>query len=102
MRITITNHEFSAIQKILVQNDASLYNRFNEEFKKSILSCTPKKMKATNKANIAKRKKSRNAITNAVNILRFEDKKITVYSVAKTAEISYNTAKQYKDFILAQ
>jgi len=102
MRITITNHEFNAIQKILVQNDTSLYNRFNEEFKKSILSCTPKKIKATTKANMAKRKKSRNAITNAVNILRFEDKKITVYSVAKTAQISYNTAKQYKDFILAQ
>ena len=102
MRVTITEHEFQAIQKILVQNDTSLYNRFNEEFKKSVLSCTPKKIKATSKANKAKRRKSRNAITNAVNILRFEDKRITVYSVAKTAEISYNTAKQYKDFILAQ
>ncbi len=102
MRLTITNHEFDAIQKILVQKDESLYNRFNEEFKKSVLSCTPKKIKATSKANIAKRKKSRDSITNAVNLLRFEDKKITIYSVAKTAAISYNTAKQYEDFILAQ
>ncbi len=102
MRITITDTEFQALQKILVQKDTTLYNRLNEEFKKSILSCTPKKIKATTKANNAKRKKSRNAITNAVNLLRFEDKKITVYSVAKTAEISYNTAKQYRDFILAQ
>lgn len=102
MRITITNREFDAIQKILVQSDTSLYNRINEEFKKSVLSCTPKKIKATTKANIAKRKKSQKLITNAVNLLRFEDRKITVYSVAKTAEISYNTAKQYKDFILAQ
>lgn len=102
MRITITNHEFESIQKILVQNDTSLYNRINEEFKKSILSRTPKKIKATEKANIAKRNKSKNAITNAVNLLRFEDKKITVYSVAKMASISYNTAKQYKDFIIAQ
>ena len=37
MRITITNEEFNNIQKILVQNDISLYERFNEEFKKSIL-----------------------------------------------------------------
>ncbi len=102
MRITITNEEFNNIQRILVRNDMSLYERFNEEFEKSILSCTPKKIKATNKANMAKRKKSRNAITNAVNMLRFEDRDITVYSVAKTAAISYNTAKQYKDFILAQ
>ena len=36
MRITITNEEFNNIQKILVQNDISLYERFNEEFKKSI------------------------------------------------------------------
>ncbi|MCP4969102.1 MAG: hypothetical protein GY932_00740 [Arcobacter sp.] len=102
MRITITNHEFETIQKILVQNNMTLYNRFNEELKKSILSCTPKKTKATNKANIAKRKKSRESITNAVNMLRFENKKITVYSVAKTADVSYNTAKQYENFILAQ
>ena len=102
MRITITNEEFDRIQKILVQNDTTLYNRFNEEFKKSVLSCTAKKINATSKANFAKRKKSKNAVTNAVNILRFEDKKITVYSVAKTAAISYNTAKQYEDFILAQ
>ncbi len=102
MRITISNCEFGAIQRILLQNDTSLYNRFNEEFKKSILSRTQKKIKATEKANIAKRKKSRDSITNAVNLLRFENKKITVYSVAKTASISYNTAKQYEDFIIAQ
>jgi hypothetical protein len=102
MRITITSHEFDAVQKILVLNDSILYNRFNEEFKKSVLSCTKKKINATSKANIAKRKKSKNAVTNAVNILRFEDRRITVYSVAKTASISYNTAKQYENFILAQ
>ena len=102
MRITISNDEFNTIQKILVQNDMTLYERFNEEFKKSILSRTPKKIKATAKANKVKRKKSRDAITNAVNLLRFEDKKITIYSVAKAANVSYNTAKQYEDFILAQ
>jgi len=102
MRITLTDSEFNEIQQILVQNDKSLYNRLNEELNKSILSCTPKKIKATSKANIIKRKRSREAITNAVNMLRFENRKITVYSVAKTADISYNTAKQYKDFILAQ
>ncbi|RXK06096.1 hypothetical protein [Halarcobacter bivalviorum] len=102
MRITITNNEFNALQKILVQNDMSLYNRINEEFQKSVLSRTSKKIKATVKANNAKRKKSKNAVVNAVNILRLENRDITIYSVAKTAEISYNTAKKYKDFILAQ
>ncbi|WP_321315418.1 hypothetical protein [Halarcobacter sp.] len=102
MRITITDNEFNAIQKILLQNDITLYNRVNEEFKKSVLSCTKKKIKATVKANNVKRKKSKNAVVNAVNVLRLENRDITVYSVAKTAQISYNTAKKYKEFILAQ
>ena len=102
MRLTITNDEFHALQRILVQNDISLYNRINEEFQKSVLSKTKKKIKATTKANITKRRRSQEAVTNAVNILRLENRKITVYSVAKTADISYNTAKRYQDFILAQ
>lgn len=102
MRLTITNDEFNELQRILVQNDMTLYNRINEEYEKSLLSRTQKKINATTKANIAKRRKSQDAITNAVNILRLEDRKITVYSVAKMAEVSYNTAKKYEDFILAQ
>lgn len=102
MRLTISNKEFNTLQKILVQNDMTLYNRINEEFQKSILSKTVKKINATTKANNVKRKKSKDAVTNAVNLLRFENKKITVYNVAKAAQISYNTAKKYKDFILAQ
>ncbi|RXJ76203.1 hypothetical protein CRV03_10595 [Arcobacter sp. F155] len=102
MRITISNNEFNALQKILAQNDMTLYNRINEEFQKSMQSRTKKKIKATVKANNIKKKRSKEAVQNAVNILRLENKSITVYSVAKTAEISYNTAKKYKDFIQAQ
>ncbi|WP_417325006.1 hypothetical protein [Halarcobacter sp.] len=102
MRITISNNEFNALQKILAQNDMTLYNRINEEFQKSMQSRTKKKIKATVKANNIKKRRSKEAVQNAVNILRLENKSITVYSVAKTAEISYNTAKKYKDFIQAQ
>jgi len=102
LRITISNNEFNALQKILAQNDMTLYNRINEEFQKSMQSRTKKKIKATVKANNIKKKRSKEAVQNAVNILRLENKSITVYSVAKTAEISYNTAKKYKDFIQAQ
>lgn len=101
MRITITNTEFNALQEILVQNDMTLYNRINEEFQKSVLSRTKKKIKATVKANSVKKRRSKEAVENAVNILRLENKAITVYSVAKTAQISYNTAKKYKEFIQA-
>ncbi|HHB95086.1 MAG TPA: hypothetical protein ENK88_08075 [Campylobacterales bacterium] len=57
---------------------------------------------ATSKANRAKEEKSKENIINAINLLRIEDKKITIASIAKTAKISYNTAKKYKKFIEKQ
>lgn len=39
-------------------------------------------------------------IETAINLMRMYNKRITVYSVAKEAEVSYNTANKYKDFIL--
>jgi len=42
-----------------------------------------------------KREKTEEKIKNAVRLLLFEGKEPTVYRVAKTAGISYNTAKKY-------
>lgn len=44
-------------------------------------------------------KRSKEKILNAINILRMENKKITAYSVSKTAEISFVTAKKYLDML---
>jgi len=102
MRITITEDEYEKIQAILLLNDLELHERLHEEFVKSTFSCTSKKITATKKANIIKRKKSKEAVMNAINILRLENRPITVYSVSKAASISYNTAKNYEDFIITQ
>ena len=42
-----------------------------------------------------KREKTEQKIENAVRLLMMEQKEPTVYRVAKTAGISYNTAKKY-------
>jgi predicted transcriptional regulator len=43
---------------------------------------------------------AKSKIETAVNIMRMYNEKITIYSVAKEAKVSYNTASKYKDFIL--
>jgi len=47
------------------------------------------------KAREALQEQTKEKIQNAINLLKFENKKITAYSIAKTANISYNTAKKY-------
>jgi len=54
-----------------------------------------KKMIATDKATEARTAKAKEKIQNAINILRMENKKITHYSIAKTAGVSYLTVKKY-------
>lgn len=50
---------------------------------------------AAEKATEARTAKAKEKIQNAINILRMEDKKITYYSIAKTAGVSYSTVKKY-------
>ncbi len=54
-----------------------------------------KKMVATDKATEARTARAKEKIQNAINILRMENKKITHYSIAKTAGVSYLTVKKY-------
>ena len=54
-----------------------------------------KKHIATLEANRSKILESKKKINNAINLLRLEGRDITPYAVAKTAAISYNTAKKY-------
>jgi len=53
--------------------------------------------KATNKATATRTAQAKAKIQNAVNLLRMENKKISYYSVAKTAGVSYSTVKKYID-----
>ncbi len=54
-----------------------------------------KKQESAKRAREALQAKTKEKIENAINLLKLEGKEITPYAVAKTAKISYNTAKKY-------
>ena len=56
---------------------------------------SPKKIESAKRASKIKADKAKEKVINAVNLLRLQGEDITPYKVAKTAGISYNTAKKY-------
>ena len=101
-RIDLDYYQFEVLQKIIknVENiseeDLIMFNEIKEKIN------TPKKIKHSSKkysaaitATEARTAKAKEKIQNAINILRMEHKKITYYSIAKTAGVSYVTVKKY-------
>ena len=60
---------------------------------------TEKKSKATKKATKTRQEVAKKKIEASVNMMRMFNQKITIYSVAKEAQVSYNTASKYKEYI---
>jgi len=56
---------------------------------------TTKRTKAAHNATRTREKRAREKVQNAINLLKMEGKEVTAYAVAKTAGISYNTARKY-------
>ena len=56
-----------------------------------------KKTESAKKATEIRSKRAKEKINNAINLLKLENKKITLYSIAKTAGVSYNTVKKYEN-----
>ena len=54
-----------------------------------------KKQESAKRARAILQARTKEKIQNAVNILRMQGEEITPYKVAKTAGISYNTARKY-------
>jgi len=59
-----------------------------------------KKIESAKRASNIKAERAKEKIINAVNLLRLQGEEITPYKVAKTAQISYNTAKKYLQKIM--
>lgn len=53
------------------------------------------KQLATKKATEVRSKKAKEKIQNAINLLQLENKPITLYSIANTSGVSYNTVKKH-------
>lgn len=96
MRINIDDNDLAKILEILESADKRLYKRLNETISHTVKSNTrDSKKRATKKATQTKIKASKEKIENAKNLLLLENKKITPYSIAKTAGVSYNTVIKY-------
>jgi len=54
-----------------------------------------KKIESAHRATAIRQQRAKEKIQNAINLLKLEGKEITAYSVAKTAGVSYNTARKY-------
>lgn len=109
MRITLTKKEVEDLVCILyeIEEDntynkraVELVHRLCHEEEQFLKSITNKKRTATKAANKAKSEKSRKSIEDAIDVLKIDNKKITIYAVSKTANISYSTAKKYKDLFV--
>jgi len=91
---------FNNITKYLNEDEAQkeiLSNLLNKMNNPKKIKTSHKKTTAALKAQSAKQKQSKRKIQNAINLLRLEGKKINAHSIAQTANISYNTAKKYKN-----
>lgn len=103
MRITITSEEYVLLAILLqerIESDdtsqeySQLKSKLQTQFIKSCAISTSKR-NATKKATYAREMKAKKKIENAFNLLRLEGKKITAYSLAKRAEVSFVTARKY-------
>ena len=54
-----------------------------------------KKIESAHRATAIRQQRTKEKIQNAINLLKLEGKEVTAYAVAKTAGVSYNTARKY-------
>jgi len=114
MRLTLNEEEYLTLQKLITQtstkNSPCIQNFSDEDWstleviskrieKTASKPITEKKRNATKEATQKRIRDAKNKISNAVNMMRFENKAISISSIAQEAGVSYNTVKKYKDSI---
>jgi len=112
MRLTLNQEEYQTLQRLIQNtNNQKHSDILNDEEWSTILTIseriektaakpiTEKKRNATKEATRKRIKEAKNKISNAVNMMRFENKSISIASIAQEAGVSYNTVKKYKDSI---
>ena len=100
-RLDLDSYQFDVLQKYITQidvleEDLIMFNEIKEMISnpKKISRSVNKQIAATT-ATEARTKQAKQKIENAMNLLRLENKKLTYYSIAKTAKVSYQTVKKY-------
>ena len=112
MRLTLNEEEYQTLQRLIATTNTQQHSDIlNEEEWSTLLTIseriektaakpiTEKKRNATKEATRKRIKEAKNKISNAVNMMRFENKNISIASIAQEAGVSYNTVKKYKESI---
>jgi len=96
MRITLNDDEVLELMRAISKSNYSLYTKLQKQFNDDVSRDITKKQSSIKEATKAREHTAKAKIINAINILRLENRKITIYAVAKVSGCSYNTAKKYQ------
>ena len=91
-KISIEKKAFKEKEKL--PNDLRWALQIIEKYSSKI-EPSNKRIESARRAANSKAKKAKEKIDNAINLLKLQGVEITIYKVAKTAKVSYNTAKKY-------
>lgn len=95
MRLTLNDDEVLEVMKAISKSNYPLYTKIQEQYNADISRDITKKQSSIQEATKARERIAREKIISATNLLRLENKKLTVYQVAKISGCSYNTVKKY-------
>jgi hypothetical protein len=100
IRVDLTEHEYDILKQIInefeYKENSKVYISMKEKIEKpKIIPWSIKKSAAAQKATEKRTKTAKIKIMNAVHLLKFQNKKITYYSIAKTGKVNYQTVKKY-------
>ena len=80
----------------VIDEEKELKNKIYEKLKNAeIHYVSINKKLATQKATKVRSERAKDKINNAINLLQFENKPITHYSIAQTSGVSFNTVKKH-------
>ncbi len=95
MRLTLNDDEVLEVMKAISKSNYPLYTKIQEQYNADINRDITKKQSSIQEATKARERIAKEKINNAINLLRIENKNITVYAIAKKSGCSYNTVKKY-------
>lgn len=97
MRITLNDDEVLEVMKAISKTNYPLYTKIQKQFDTDVKRDITKKQTAIREATKARERIAKEKIINAINLLRFEGKKLTAYAIAKESGCSYNTVKKVRE-----
>ena len=101
-KIEVTTEELRILMQLMaLSSGRDLYDdKIGEVLYRKLYYAKPhsvseKKQQATQNATKVRSDKAKDKINNAINLLQFENKPITHYSIAQTSGVSFNTVKKH-------